>query len=144
MSRPEFDLTQAKARARQLRADLVARGVTISHSEALERVARAAGFADWNALSAAIGNRPPEGWAVGGQVCGAYLGQPFTGRILAAEATRPGWFRLKIDLDEAVDVVTFDSFSNFRKRINATVGPLGESREKTSDGQPHLVIAPRD
>jgi Glyoxalase superfamily protein len=39
-----------------------------------------------------------------------------------------------------VDVVTFDSFSNFRKRVWGVVGPLGESREKTSDGQPHLVI----
>lgn len=143
MSGVGFDLAQAKARARQLRADLAARGVAISHSEALEHVARAAGFADWNALFAAIGNRPPEAWAIGQQVRGAYLGQPFTGRILAAEATRPGWFRLTIDLDQAVDVVTFDSFSNFRKRIRATVGPLGESCEKTSDGQPHLVIVPR-
>jgi len=30
--------------------------------------------------------------------------------------TRPGWFRLAVDLVEAVDVLTFDSFSNFRKR----------------------------
>ena len=71
---------------------------------------------------------------------GAYLGQPFEGCIVAAEPTRPGWFALTIDLDEAVDVVAFESFSNYRKRIRATVGPLGESREKTSDGQPHLVI----
>ncbi len=126
--------------ARQLRADLAARGVAISHSQALERVARAAGFSNWNALFAAIGNRPPEDWAVGQRVRGAYLGQPFEGRIIRVEMIRPSWFRLTIDLDEAVDVVTFESFSNFRKRVWGIVGPLGESREKTSNGQPHLVI----
>jgi len=141
MSGPGFDLTEAKVRARRLRAELAARGVEISHSQALERVAQAAGYANWNALFAAIGNRPPEDWAEGQRVRGAYLGQTFAGRILSVEPVRPGWFVLTIDLDEAVDVVTFDSFSNYRKRIRATVGPLGETREKTSDGQPHLVLA---
>ena len=107
MSGNDLDLTTAKARARRLRTDLAAKGVAISHSQALERLARAAGLADWNTLFAAIGNRPPEAWAVGQRVRGAYLGQPFEGRIIQAKMTRPGWFRLTIDLDEAVDVVTF-------------------------------------
>jgi Glyoxalase superfamily protein len=90
MSGPGFDLTAAKACARRLRAELAARGIAISHSQALERVARAAGFADWNALFAAIGNRPPEAWAVGQRVRGLYLRQRFQGRIIRAEMTRPG------------------------------------------------------
>lgn len=44
-----------KSMARRLRADLGERGVTISHSEALELVAHQYGVRDWNTLSA----RPP-------------------------------------------------------------------------------------
>jgi hypothetical protein len=47
---------------------------------------------------------------------------------------------VRLDLDHPVDVVTFDSFSNLRKRIRGTVGPDGRSKEITSDGTPHLVL----
>ena len=49
-------------------------------------------------------------------------------------------YRISLDLDEAVDVVTFDSFSAFRKRINATVGRDGMTFEKTSNQKPQLEI----
>ena len=39
---------QAKARARELRAELAAAGTPISHSEALECVAKELGYRDWN------------------------------------------------------------------------------------------------
>ncbi|MEN8685342.1 glyoxalase superfamily protein, partial [Marivita sp.] len=42
--------------------------------------------------------------------------------------------------DEPVDVVHFDSFSNFRKRVQCVVGPSGTTKEKTSNGQPHVVL----
>ena len=45
-----------------------------------------------------------------------------------------------LDLDEAVDVVRFDSFSNLRKRIRVEVGPEGHSKERTSDGTPQIVL----
>jgi hypothetical protein len=45
-----------------------------------------------------------------------------------------------ICFDSPVDVVRFDSFSNFRQRIEATVGPDGCSPRRTSDGQPQLVL----
>jgi hypothetical protein len=35
---------------------------------------------------------------------------------------------VSLDLDEAVDVVTFDSFSSFRKRVNGVIGKDGVSR----------------
>jgi hypothetical protein len=73
-------------------------------------------------------------------VRGRYLGQSFSAVILAVEMIRPGWFRLTLDLDEAIDVVTFDSFSNFRKRVTGVIGPAGTSREKTSNGQPQLEM----
>lgn len=59
---------------------------------------------------------------------------------MAAETPRSGWFRLVLDLDEAVDVVRFDSFSNYRKRIRAVIGPNGHSKERTSDGVPHVRL----
>ncbi|MEX5599401.1 glyoxalase superfamily protein [Pseudophaeobacter sp. C1-32P7] len=133
-------LVEAKAQAKRLRTGLEAEGREISHSQSLELVARQHGVRDWNTFHAAMGNRPPEGFTPGGRIEGTYLSQPFAATVLAVEMLRPGWFRLELDLDEAVDVVTFDSFSNFRKRIRGTVGPSGTSRERTSDGTPHLVI----
>ena len=133
-------LAAAKAQAKRLRARLAADGMSIGHGEALELVAHQHGFRDWNAFHAAIGNRPPDAFVPGGRVQGRYLGQAFEATILAVELLRPGWFRLELDLDNAVDVVTFDSFSNFRKRVRGTVGPSGTSRERSSTGQPHLEI----
>ena len=51
-----------------------------------------------------------------------------------------GWFRLVLDLDAAMDVVRFDSFSNLVQRIRAEVGPQGRSQERTSDGIPQAQL----
>lgn len=134
------NLSEAKSQARRLREALSGQGTEIGHAQSLELVAHKYGFRDWNAFHAAIGNRPPPAWAVGGRVEGKYLSQPFAATVLSLTMLRPGWFRLTLDLDEAVDVVSFDSFSNFRKRIQCVVGPAGTSREKTSDGTPHMVL----
>lgn len=48
----------AKAMAKSLRESLTARNVLLSHSECLEIVARVAGFADWNTLSAKLDVEP--------------------------------------------------------------------------------------
>lgn len=133
-------LAKAKQYAKDLRSTLADKGSEISHSNALERVAQQYGYHDWNSFHVAVGNRAPDGWAAGDRVQGAYLSQRFAATVVAVEPLRPGWFRIELDLDEAVDVVTFDSFSNFRKRIRGVVGPVGTSVEKTSDGVPHLEI----
>ena len=61
-------MTDPKSMARRLRADLAARDVTLSHSEALELVARQYGVRDWNTLAARPPGdptvAPPEGPAV--------------------------------------------------------------------------------
>jgi hypothetical protein len=132
--------TQAKDQARRLRQELAATGTAISHAQALERTARRYGYRDWNAFHAAIAGRPPEGWTPGGRVSGHYLAQPFAATVISAEQLRPGWFRLVLNLDEAVDVVRFDSFSNFRKQIRVVVGPDGHSKERTSDREPHVRL----
>lgn len=130
----------AKAQAKTLRARLEAEGLSIGHGKSLELVAHQYGFRDWNTLHAAIGNRPVVPWRVGDRARGHYLGQAFAAEILSVEKQGDGWFRLTLDLDEAVDVVSFDSFSNFRKRVSGVVGPGGLSREKTSDGRPLLEV----
>ncbi|MEM1265120.1 MAG: glyoxalase superfamily protein [Pseudomonadota bacterium] len=140
MNRDLPTLTDAKAAARQMRQDLAAEGVEITHAQALERIARRHGFRDWNTLYAAIRHTAPAGWSVGGRVKGRYLAHPFEATVLSAEPLTPGWFRLVLRLDDAIDVVRFESFSHYRKQITCVVGPNGHSKERTSDGTPHLVL----
>ncbi len=135
-----------KQQAKRLREALSAQGNKITHGEALEMVARQNGFRDWNTLSAAASKLParrnaPPDLSVGMIVSGRYLNQPFVGEILSVTALSDGeHFRLSIHFAEPVDVVTFDSFSAFRQRINATVNRHGASPQRTSNGLPHLVL----
>ncbi len=131
---------EAKAQAKRIREKLASRGTQLSHSEALELVSRQYGYRDWNTFLAAMGNQPSDIYRTGARVSGRYLGQPFQATVVGAARLQPGWFRISLDFDEAVDVVAFDSFSNFRSRISGIVGPAGKSKEKTSDGEPHLVL----
>lgn len=134
-----LSLDALKAQAKRLRQALADDGDFISHSEALELLAKQMGFRDWNTLHASIGNRPPPP-QLGARVGGAYLGQSFSGEIVGVETLSNGRRRVTIDFDEAVDVVTFDSFSAFRKRVTAVVGEDGRSAEKTSNGRPQMEI----
>lgn len=133
---------QAKRRAHALRDEAAGRGAPISLAAALERVARDLGYRDWNTASARLSNAPPVPLQVGDRVAGRYLKQPFEGRVLAVrEFAGGGAFEVTLHFDEAVDVVEFESFSNFRQRVDATISSDGVSWSKTSDGQPHLVVA---
>ena len=132
---------QAKARAREIRADLAKAGTPISHSEALEWVAKELGYRDWNTASARLSNMPEVVLQVGDQVAGPFLKQAFDGRVLAVREMAGGTaFEVTLEFDEPVDVVEFDSFSNFRQRITTTVSSGGVSFSKTSDGVPHLTV----
>lgn len=134
-------LDRAKQRARQLRIDLSKSGNQLSHSQALEMVAKELGYRDWNTAAALLSNYPDISVQVGDHVRGTYLKQPFTGRVLSVTEQGGGaFFRVTLDLDEAVDVVTFDSFSAFRKRVHGQIDSKGDSPAKTSDGEPHLSI----
>jgi hypothetical protein len=136
-------LDELKAQARRLRATLEAGGGAVSHSKSLELIAKQYGFADWNTLYAKVGNEPPRpSWSTGDRVSGCYLGQAFEGTVIGLDAltSNPGHFRITVVFDEPVDVVTFDSFSAFRRRVTATVNEHGVSPSKTSDGRPHMVL----
>ena len=138
---PSID--ELKVQARRLRQAMIERGDDISHSAALELVAKQYGLRDWNTLSAlaAKPNAAPNApFAVGTAIRGRYLNQPFTGKVLALSAKSGGLYKISIHFDEPVDVVTFESFSAFRQRINAQVDADGISPRKTSNGVPHLVL----
>jgi len=132
------DVKSLKSQAKNLRAALERGGRPISHSEALELVAQSHGLRDWNTANAVAVELAP--WSFGGTVRGRYLGQTFTGRVIAARERGRGYHALTIDFDKAVDVSRSELFSAPRKRINATVNAAGVSLSKTSDGQPHLVL----
>ena len=136
-------LDDLKTQAKRLRADLSASSTPVTHSAALELVAHQLGFKDWNTLHAAVGNTQRTGpVAMGEIVSGFYLGQEFLGEVIGIRSfAGHGKFRITLDLEEPVDVVKFDSFSSFRKRINCTIDCTGKTVEKTSDGQPQLVLA---
>ena len=137
-------LETLKDQAKRLRNRLAQEGQTIGHSRALELVAAQYGFRDWNTLHAKVGNRPPlNPWMLGARVSGTYLGHPFTAEVISVQAlqNRPGYYRLTMKFDEAIDVVTFESFSAFRRRINCTIDETGRSPAKTSDGRPHVELS---
>ena len=142
MTRDLPTFAEAKKLAKALRKRLADQGVVLGHSQALEKVAHDHGYKDWNGFHAAIEADQSEAWSVGARVTGRYLSQPIAATILSSEPVRPGWFRLVLNLDEAVDVVRFESFSNLRKQIRNEVGPAGHSKERTSDGRPHVELDP--
>jgi len=135
-----YTRVQAKARARQLKAE---HGTTLNLATALEIVAKEMGFRDWNTASARLSNGPETNWQVGERVSGQYLKRPFTGRIHGVRELQAGsGYEVTIHFDEPVDVVDWESFSALRQRVKAFVSPEGVSWSKTSDGVPHLIIAP--
>ena len=141
MNTPIHNREQAKARARELRAELAAASTPVSHSEALERVAAELGYRDWNTASARLSNEPEVPLQVGDLVAGRYLKQPFTGRVLGVREIASGAaFEVTIRFDAAVDVVEFESFSNLRTQVTVTVSAAGVSAFRTSEGTPHMIV----
>lgn len=130
-----------KAEAREYRAAQLDAGRAISHAQSLEMVARFHGFRDWNTASAVLPVTRGPAYAVSQRIAGTFLKQPFSGTIIGVASLGAGdIFKLTIQFDEPVDVVTFDSFSAYRQRVSATVNRNGISPSRTSDGEPHMVI----
>ncbi|WP_050523004.1 glyoxalase superfamily protein [Pseudorhodobacter wandonensis] len=132
----------AKTQAKALRHALAAQGKAISHAQALELVAHQNGAKDWNTLQARLSLAEPQPFKLHDEVRGHYLGQPFVGRIVAIAKLGQNT-QVSLQLNEPVDTVQFESFSNMRRHIRGVIGPDGRSPSKTSDGTPHLVISPQ-
>ncbi|PRY25928.1 hypothetical protein CLV78_10118 [Aliiruegeria haliotis] len=138
-------LTELKSQSRRLREALERFGNRLGHSAALEAVAQQYGYRDWNTLRAAadrpMRNRPKAPVMPGDTVSGQYLGQAFTGEVVALRQLQDGaHYRVTLQFDAPVDVVKFDSFSALRHRVNATIDARGISPQHTSDGQPQLRL----
>ncbi len=131
-----------KTQAKRLRSEMHERGHSISHSIALETVARQWGFADWNTLSAKLSASNAPNWHVGQRVTGAYLGHAVTGHLKAVRRANAGFTYLTVVFDEPVDVVESDAFTSLRKQVNACITLDGCTVEKTSNGIPHLRLSP--
>lgn len=135
-------LDALKGQAKRLRNELSQTGSEVSHSRALELMAKQYGFKDWNTLYAAVGNHPaPAPVQLGQRVSGHYLSQRFEGEVVGVQATvEPDRFRVTLMFDDPVDVVTFEGLTNFRQRVSGVIDRKGVTAEKTSDGKPHLVV----
>lgn len=143
MRKPASHLTttELKTEARTYRAAQLDAGRPISHAQSLEMVARFHGFRDWNTAVGVLPVTRAPVFSVGERIGGTFLKQSFTGTIISVGALGAGdMFKLTIQFDEPVDVVTFDSFSAYRHRVDATVTREGVSPSRTSDGQPHMII----
>jgi len=131
-----------KAQAKRLRAAMAEKNTPLTHAMALEAVARQWGYRDWNTLSAKAHASAAVGWHVGQAVTGAYLGHEFTGRLKAVRAATGGFWYLTVVFDTPVDVVESAAFSAFRKQVNVVLGETGVTRERLSNGTPHMRLVP--
>ncbi|XYK82190.1 MAG: glyoxalase superfamily protein [Labrenzia sp.] len=136
------NLTDLKSQAKRLRLAISnSDSADVSHSKSLELVAKQYGYRDWNTLHAATKSNGFRPFTVGDRVNGTYLGQSFEGEILGfAKTSQSGTYRVTIQFDAPVDVVTFDSFSAYRSRVTCTIRENGVAINRTSDGRPHLVM----
>jgi len=131
-----------KGQAKRLRVELENGGPSIDHNRSLELLTRRHGYKAWNTIQAAIGNQPQSRpVALGQRVSGHHLERPHEGDLIGVKKlTAPGRFQVSFDVDEPVDVVTFQSFPSFRKRASCSAGTDGMTVEKTSNEQPRLRL----
>ncbi|WP_305984242.1 glyoxalase superfamily protein [Roseibium sp. MMSF_3544] len=141
MTLPSVD--ELKSQAKRLKKALNAKGQTLSHGQALELVSAQHGFRDWNTASATAlrPNRLP--FAVGDRVSGSYMQQAFEGEIVAlTKLGAKDRYQVTVQFDQAVDVVTFDSFSAYRSRVTCVIRADGIAVKQTSNGEPYLKMQP--
>lgn len=139
MPDPLPSLALIKAQAKRLRASLAEQGRSISHSQALELIAAHHGYRDWNTLCAVIKRHQPS-VAVGQMVEGFYLGQAVSGRVHSIEPDGLNRWRLRLQLDAAVDVVASERFSGWRRHIQAVIDGDGRTEECLSSGEAVLRL----
>ncbi|MCR9062097.1 MAG: glyoxalase superfamily protein [Roseibium album] len=138
-------VSELKSQAKRLRKALAANGKQLSHSQALELVSTQHGFRDWNTASATVSRPNHFAFSVGDRVSGTYMQQAFQGEIKAlSKVGTTERYHVTIQFDEPVDVVTFDSFSAFRSRVNCLIRSDGVAVKKTSDGEPYLRLKPAE
>jgi hypothetical protein len=130
-----------KAEARALREERARAGMPLSHSAALEEVAHAHGYRDWNTARAALPDRVAAPFQVGERVRGTYLSQPYSGMLIGVHMMGDmQHYQVTILFDQPVNVTPNFMFEALRKRVSGTVDIRGISPALRGDGTPQLVI----
>ncbi len=130
-----------KAEARNLREHRARAGQPMTHSAALESVARSHGYRDWNTARAALPDRSAVPFQPGMRLRGFYLEQPFTGLLIGVQILS-GLRHLKVTVqfDEPVNVTPNLMFAAHRTRVTATVDARGFSPALRGNGQPQMRL----
>ena len=145
-----------KQMAGRLRSALKARSIDVGYSMSLELLAQQFGFRNWNILSSKL---PDDSAAsddgaeakpllfpvmVGQRFEGRYKGTSFACTLLGITLTRNGLAKVVLHLDVPLDVVTFESFSSHRTRLQMIIDPEGYSCTALGkpDGRFHLFLRP--
>lgn len=135
-------VTTLKAEARLLKEERARSSTPISHSAALEEVARRHGYRDWNTARAALPERIAVPVQVGQRVTGSYLGQPFVGTVVALSILADmQHYEVVVRFDEPVNVSRSELMGPlYRQRVRATIDVHGVTAARTSDGEPHMRL----
>ena len=130
-----------KSEARALRGERSKAGSPISQGTALEEIAHRHGYRDWNTAVAALPERISVPLQVGQRAEGTYLGLPFKGLVLGLVLLADmQHYRVTVKFDEPVNVWKGKLATAYRQRVSATIDMRGVTRERTSDGEPHMRI----
>ena len=129
-----------KSEAKALREVRSGAGEIMSHAQALEAVARAHGFRDWNTARARLPDRVFVPFQVGQHVHGTYLEQPFQGTLIGVQLQGDQHFKITVNFDEPVNVTPTFMFAAYRHRVVATVDARGVSPALRGNGKPQMVV----
>lgn len=130
-----------KSEAKCLREERARAGQMLTHSGALEEVARVHGFRDWNTARSALPDRVAVPFQVGMRVKGFYLEQPFKGLLLGVKlSANMQHFTVTIQFDTPVNVTPNLMFEALRQRVTATVDMRGTSPALRGNGAPQMQL----
>jgi len=130
-----------KTEARNLREHRARAGQPMTHSAALEAVARSHGYRDWNTARAALPDYASVPFQIGMRVRGFYLEQPFTGVLIGVQlVSGMHYLKVTVQFDEPVNVTPNLMFTAHRTRVTATVDARGFSPALRGNGQPQMRL----
>jgi len=130
-----------KSEAKALRDDHAKAGETLSHGAALEIVARAHGYRDWNTARAMVPDRVTVPFRIGARVSGLYLGQGFRGLLIGVQMLSDMQHHtVTVLFDTPVNVTPNFMFETLRHRVVATLDIHGQSVALRGDGQPQMAF----
>lgn len=130
-----------KSEARALRDELKRTGQDLTHSAALEQIARRHGFRDWNTARAALPDRVAVPFQVGMRVKGFYLEQPFRGMLIGVQLSgNMQHYTVTVVFDEPVNVTPDFMFAALRQRVTATLDIHGISPALRGNGAPQMRL----